>query len=261
MARGAEGNGPRNGRRGRIDSGRRFERQSVVGTRKRRAEEKETERRALDSTPSSPSSRLHAHAHAIAHPPNTHPQISTVTPMGDRVLVKAVVEEARTSSGIFLPSTSATKPNQGQIVSAGSSIESVKVGDTVVYSSYAGTEVDMGGMPHIILKNDDLVGTLGSGSDVSKMTPLQDRVLIRVDEVSDTSSGGLLLTDSAKEEPTIGEVVAVGPGVTNGDEVKKVESVVGSKVMYQKFSGSEYEGADGKQYIVVRDGDIIATVA
>jgi len=226
----------------------------------RGTEEKETERRALDS---SPSSRLHAHAHAHAHahPPNTHPQISTVTPMGDRVLVKAVVEEARTSSGIFLPSTSATKPNQGQIVSAGSSVESVKAGDTVVYSSYAGTEVDMGGMPHFILKNDDLVGTLGSGSDVSKMTPLQDRVLIRVDEVSDTSSGGLLLTDSAKEEPTIGEVVAVGPGVTNGDEVKKVESVVGSKVMYQKFSGSEYKGEDGKQYIVVRDGDIIATVA
>lgn len=180
--------------------------------------------------------------------------------MGDRVLVKAVVEEARTSSGIFLPSSSQSKPNQGQVVSAGAAVESIKAGDTVVYSQYAGTEVDLGEVSHVILKNDDVVGTL-SGSDVAKMQPLQDRVLIKVDEVADTSTGGLLLTDSAKEEPTIGTVVAVGPGMKVGEEVKAVGSVVGSRVMYQKFSGSEYEGADGAKYIVVRDGDIIATVA
>jgi len=173
--------------------------------------------------------------------------------MGDRVLVKSVVEEARTSSGIFLPTSQQSKPNQGQVVSTGGVVESVKAGDTVVYSQYAGTDV--------LLKCDDVVGVLSSGSDVSKMQPLQDRVLIKVDEVSDTSAGGLLLTESAKEEPTIGTVVAVGPGMKRDAEVVAPGSAVGSRVMYQKFSGSEYEGADGAKYIVVRDMDIIATVA
>lgn len=177
------------------------------------------------------------------------------------MLVKSVVEEARTSSGIFLPSSQQSKPNQGQVVSAGAVVENIKTGDTVVYSQYAGTEVEVGEEAHVILKNDDVVGVLSSGSDVAKMQPLQDRVLIKVDEVSDTSSGGLLLTDSSKEEPTIGTVVAVGPGIKAGEELVAPGSTVGSRVMYQKFSGSEYEGADGAKYIVVRDGDIIATVA
>ncbi len=184
-----------------------------------------------------------------------------MTPMGDRVLVKSVVEEARTSSGIFLPTSQQSKPNQGQVVSTGGVVESVKAGDTVVYSQYAGTEVDVGEETHVLLKCDDVVGVLSSGSDVSKMQPLQDRVLIKVDEVSDTSAGGLLLTESAKEEPTIGTVVAVGPGMKRDAEVAAPGSAVGSRVMYQKFSGSEYEGADGAKYIVVRDMDIIATVA
>jgi chaperonin GroES len=181
--------------------------------------------------------------------------------MGDRVLVKSILEESRTTSGIFLPSSSQNKPNQGEVVSAAANVVGVKAGDTVVYSAFAGTEVEVAEVAHTILKNDDVVGVLPSGADIAQMQPLQDRVLIKVDEVSDTSSGGLVLTDSAKEEPTIGTVVAVGPGMKNGDETIAPGSTVGSRVMYQKFSGSEYEGADGAKYIVVRDGDIIATVA
>lgn len=187
-------------------------------------------------------------------------QISKVTPLGDRVVVKSVVVEEKTSSGIFLPSTSQTKPNQGEIVSA--NVEDVKVGDVVVYSKYAGTEVEIKGEGHMILKNDDLVGVLPAGADVSKMTPLQDRVLIKVDEASDSTAGGLVLTDASKEEPTIGTVVAVGPGMKNAEgELVAPGSTVGSRVMYQKFSGSEFEGSDGAKYIVVKDADILAAVA
>lgn len=186
-----------------------------------------------------------------------------MSPVGDRVLVKTVVEEARTSSGIFLPSSSQAKPNQGEVVSAAAQVDSVSVGDVVVYSKFAGTEVDVNDVHHVILKTDDVVGVLAAGGDVSQMAPLQDRVLIKVDEASDSTVGGLLLTDAGKDEPTIGTVVAVGPGMKNGEsgEVVAPVSVVGTKVMYQKFSGAEFEGADGSKYIVVRDGDIIATVA
>jgi chaperonin GroES len=187
-------------------------------------------------------------------------QISKVTPLGDRVVVKAVIVEEKTSSGIFLPSTSQAKPNQGEIVSA--NVEDVKVGDVVAYSKYAGTEVEIKGEGHLILKNDDLVGVLPAGADVSKMTPLQDRVLIKVDEASDSTAGGLVLTDASKEEPTIGTVVAVGPGMKNAEgELVAPGSTVGSRVMYQKFSGSEFEGSDGAKYIVVKDADILAAVA
>ena len=187
-------------------------------------------------------------------------QISKVTPLGDRVVVKSVIVEEKTTSGIFLPSTSQTKPNQGEIVSA--NVEDIKVGDVVVYSKYAGTEVEIKGEGHMILKNDDLVGVLPAGADVSKMTPLQDRVLIKVDEVSASTTGGLVLTDASKEEPTIGTVVAVGPGMKNAEgELVAPGSTVGSRVMYQKFSGSEFEGSDGAKYIVVKDADILATVA
>jgi chaperonin GroES len=188
-------------------------------------------------------------------------EIKTVTPLGDRVVVKTVVEEARTSSGIFLPSSSQSKPNQGAVVSVAANVDGVSAGDVVVYSQYAGTEVDIDDVHHIILKNDDLVGVLAAGADVAEMKPLQDRVLIKVDEVAESTTGGLLLTGANKEQPTIGTVVAVGPGHKNGDEVTTPASTVGSKVMYQKFSGAEFEGAGGAKYIVVRDSDIIATVA
>lgn len=188
-------------------------------------------------------------------------QIAKVTPLGDRVLVKSVEAEEKTSTGIFLPSSAQKRPTQGQVVDCGSCSAPAK-GDVVVYSKFAGTEVEVKGESHMLLKEDDVIGVLGLSDDISALKPLQDRILIQVEEASDTTAGGLLLTDSGKEKPTIGTVVAVGPGRKNADgEVEASTVAAGSKVLYQKFSGSEFEGKDGKEYIVVRDGDILATVA
>lgn len=185
----------------------------------------------------------------------------TVTPLGDRVLVKAVDPEEKTTSGILLPTSAQKRPTQGDIVNNGGS-SAVSTGDRVVYSKYAGTEVEVQGAPHIILKQDDVIGILSSSADISALKPLQDRILIEVVEASDTTTGGLLLTDAGKEKPTIGKVIAVGPGRTDDDGKSHAPAVtVGSTVLYQKYSGSEFEGANGTQYIVVRDADILATVA
>jgi len=183
-----------------------------------------------------------------------------VTPVGDRVLVKAVEPEEKTSSGILLPTSAQKRPTQGDVVnSSGAGLSS---GDRVVYSKYAGTEVEVQGAPHIILKQDDVIGVLAGGDDIASLKPLQDRVLIEVQESEDTTTGGLLLTDAAKEKPTIGKVVAVGPGRADDDGKSVAPTVtVGSTVLYQKYSGSEFEGSNGKQFIVVRDADILATVA
>lgn len=183
-----------------------------------------------------------------------------MTPVGDRVLVKAVEPEEQTTSGILLPTSAQKKPTQGDVVAASGAVKS---GDRVVYSKYAGTEVELSGAAHVILKEDDVIGVLSGGTDITSLKPLQDRVLIEVAEAKDTTSGGLLLTEAAKDKPTVGKVVAVGPGrAGKDDEAAVAPSVaVGSSVLYSKFSGAEFEGSNGKSYIVVRDVDILATVA
>jgi chaperonin GroES len=188
-------------------------------------------------------------------------QVRTVSPLGDRVLVKVVEPEVQTTSGILLPTSAQKRPTQGDIVSAGTKAD-VSSGDRVVYSKYAGTEVEVQGAAHIILKEDDVIGVLSGGEDIVSLKPSQDRVLLEVLEASDTTSGGLVLTDAAKDKPTLGKVVAVGPG--HKDEEGKAVPLtvsVGSTVLYSRYSGSEFEGGNGKQYIVVRDADILATVA
>lgn len=187
-------------------------------------------------------------------------QVKTVTPLGDRVLIKAVEPEEITSSGILLPTSAQKRPTQGDVVST--SAAAVPVGERVVYSKYAGTEVEISGAAHILLKQDDVIGMLAPGGDIPSLKPLQDRVLIEVAQAGDTTAGGLLLTEAAKDKPTIGKVIAVGPGRTDDDGKTTAPTVtVGSSVLYSKYSGSEFEGSNGKQYIVVRDIDILATVA
>ena len=89
--------------------------------------------------------------------------------------------------------------------------------------------------------------------------PLGDRVVIKKVEAEEKTSGGLILTSAAKEAPQVAEVVAVGPGgLVDGNEV--VMSVkVGDKVITSKYSGTEVK-CDGTEYIIVKQGDILAIV-
>jgi len=89
--------------------------------------------------------------------------------------------------------------------------------------------------------------------------PLGDRVVIKNVEVEETTKSGILLTGTAKEKPLMAEVLAVGPGgLVDGKEVKMVVSV-GDKVIYSKYAGTEVK-IDGKELIIIRQSDILATV-
>ena len=183
-----------------------------------------------------------------------------MTPVGDRVLVKPVEPEQVTSSGILLPTSAQKRATQGDVVVTSAS--GVNTGDRVVYSKFAGTEVELSGASHVILKEDDVIGVLSGSDDIASLRPLQDRILIAVKDAEDATSGGLLLTEASKDKPTIGTVVAVGPGRTDDDDKVVAPTVtVGASVLYQKYSGSEFEGVNGQEYIVVRDADILAIVA
>lgn len=91
-----------------------------------------------------------------------------------------------------------------------------------------------------------------------KMKPLADRVVIRPSPADEKTKGGIILPDTAKEKPVIGEVVAVGPGKIT-DEGKKIapEVKVGDKVLYGKYSGTEVT-IEGDEYLIMREADVFA---
>ncbi|XP_047082780.1 20 kDa chaperonin, chloroplastic-like [Lolium rigidum] len=197
------------------------------------------------------------------------PKYTTVKPLADRVLLKTKTAEQKTTGGILLPSAAQSKPQSGEVVAIGegrifgdSKVEvGIKVGAQVVYSRYAGTEVELNDANHLILREDDIIGILET-DDAKDMKPLSDRVLIKVAVAEDKTAGGLLLTDSVKEKPSIGMVVAVGPGHLD-EEGKRIPLPVseGSSVLYSKYAGAEFKGADGTNYIVLRVSDLMAVLS
>ena len=92
-----------------------------------------------------------------------------------------------------------------------------------------------------------------------KLKPLADRVVVKAIEAEETTKSGIILTAAAQEKPSIAEVVEVGPGgMVDGKEIAMTVKV-GDKVITSKYSGTEVK-ADGVEYIIVRQGDILAIV-
>lgn len=92
-----------------------------------------------------------------------------IKPLDDRILVKPEEAEAKTASGIFLPEGAKEKPMMGKIVATGPgkltddgkrAAPSIKKGDTVVYGKYAGTEIELDGKKHLIMKEGELLGVI-----------------------------------------------------------------------------------------------------
>lgn len=88
-----------------------------------------------------------------------------------------------------------------------------------------------------------------------KVKPLSDRVLIEPKPAEEKTAGGLFIPETAKEKPLEGKVIAAGPGTS---EVK-MEVKEGDQVLYGKYSGTEVS-VDGKDYIIMRQSDILAIV-
>ena len=91
-------------------------------------------------------------------------------PLGDRVLVKRVEEEAKTKGGIIIPDTAKEKPQEGEVVAVGSGARDesgkvialdVKAGDRVLFGKWSGTEVKLDGEDLLIMKEADIMGIIG----------------------------------------------------------------------------------------------------
>jgi chaperonin GroES len=92
-----------------------------------------------------------------------------VRPLYDRILVKRIEEEEKTAGGLFIPDTAKEKPQQGLVVAvgAGKILEDgsvrkldVKAGDKVLFNKYAGNDIKIDGIEHLIMREDDVLGVL-----------------------------------------------------------------------------------------------------
>jgi chaperonin GroES len=93
-----------------------------------------------------------------------------------------------------------------------------------------------------------------------KLRPLQDRVIVKQSEAEERTKSGIVLPDTAKEKPTKGKVIAVGPGKTD-DKGRPMELGlrVGNTVYYGKYSGTDVE-IDGDKYVILRENDVLGVL-
>ena len=94
-----------------------------------------------------------------------------------------------------------------------------------------------------------------------KIRPLDDRVVVKPLDAEETTPGGIVLPDTAKEKPQTGKIVAVGPGklMDNGDRAG-LSVKVGDTVIYGKYSGTEIK-VEGDELKILRESDILGKLA
>jgi len=94
----------------------------------------------------------------------------------------------------------------------------------------------------------------------TQLEPLGDRIVVKPVKREETSKGGIILPDTAKEKPQEGEVIAVGPGRVTEDGTRiEMEVQKGDKVMYAKYAGTEIK-LDDEELLILRESDVLAKV-
>ncbi|HHW38720.1 MAG TPA: co-chaperone GroES [Bacillales bacterium] len=92
------------------------------------------------------------------------------------------------------------------------------------------------------------------------LKPLGDRVVIELVEAEEKTASGIVLPDTAKEKPQEGRIVAVGTGrvLDNGEKVA-LEVKEGDRIIFSKYAGTEVK-YEGKEYLIIRENDVLAIV-
>jgi chaperonin GroES len=99
-----------------------------------------------------------------------------------------------------------------------------------------------------------------SEENIMKLRPLADRVIVKQSDAEEKTASGILLPDTAKEKPTKGKVISVGPGKLD-DKGKPMELSIrkGDTVFYGKYSGTDIE-VDGEKFVILRESDILGVL-
>ena len=90
-----------------------------------------------------------------------------------------------------------------------------------------------------------------------KVRPLQDRILVQRIEEEETTKGGIIIPDSAKEKPSEGKVIAVGKGKVKEDgKLQPLDVKKGDRILFSKYAGTEIN-VDGEEHIIIREDDVL----
>ena len=93
-----------------------------------------------------------------------------------------------------------------------------------------------------------------------KLRPLHDRALVRRIEQDESTTGGIIIPDTAKEKPMEGEVIAVGPGARGEDgQIHPLDVKAGDRILFGKWSGSEVKIED-EELIIMKESDILGVI-
>jgi len=104
------------------------------------------------------------------------------------------------------------------------------------------------------------MATASKAKPTTKIHPLEDRVVILPAEEAESMRGGLYIPDTAKEKPTQGEVIAVGPGRMEKGARVPMDLKTGDQVIYGKYSGTPYT-IDGEEYVIIKSSDVLAKLS
>ena len=94
----------------------------------------------------------------------------------------------------------------------------------------------------------------------TKFTPLHDRILVRRVEEADTTRGGIIIPDSAKDKPQEGEVISTGKGkISEEGKVRPLDLKEGDRILFGKYSGTEIK-IDGEDFIIMREEEVLGVL-
>jgi chaperonin GroES len=94
----------------------------------------------------------------------------------------------------------------------------------------------------------------------TKFTPLHDRILVRRIEEAETTRGGIILPDTAKEKPQEGEVISAGKGkISEEGKVRPLDVKEGDRILFGKYAGTEIK-LDGEDYIIMREEEVLGII-
>ena len=95
----------------------------------------------------------------------------------------------------------------------------------------------------------------------TKFTPLHDRVVVRRVEEAETTRGGIIIPDTAKDKPQEGEVIAAGKGkVSEEGKIRPIEVKEGDRVLFGKYAGTEIK-IDGEDFLIMREEEILGILS
>ena len=101
----------------------------------------------------------------------------------------------------------------------------------------------------------------GVATTIAKFTPLHDRILVRRVEEAETTRGGIIIPDTAKDKPQEGEVIAVGKGkISEEGKVRPLDVKEGDRILFGKYAGTEIK-IDGEDFVIMREEEVLGILS